>query len=379
MGKTAPPPAYRDDSTLANAASLNPAQGGDDSHDAIENPPAYTDGYDSMSNLTDSETIQPYKVFPEMHAFMNPRFDSDPAYAEQIIRKWATIPPAQMIRLVGTHKETTKDGKKEETSYVIDFDIKLRLTEYLPINATGNSPWVVMRTVENSEETHRGTILKKMAKSRKGDAEGAEDTVKTETTEWCHLYCASHSRVKTFSLVRQVTGLDTKYLHEALRSMINNINYRGHLDITFPVENKESRIYSSTWQNRWRLTPWIYMIFYLTLLFVFTWPYLFFATKRWAVIKVDWAFSRTDANGGNKRYATISERAWYAVWAGCIEKAVLQKRQGLLTEEDLARANSTEQEFMSGHQGVDTAVLFFGAGLNANSQVNRSLGWGGDC
>lgn len=121
------------------------------------------------------------------------------------------------------------------------------------------------------------------------------------------------------------------------------------------------------------------MIFYLTLLFIFTWPYLFFATKRWAVIKVDWAFSRTDATGDNKRYATVSEKKWYATWAGCIEKAVLQKRQGLLTEEDLAKANAPEGEFRSGYEGVDTAVGFFGAGLNAYNQVNRSLGWGGDC
>jgi hypothetical protein len=120
------------------------------------------------------------------------------------------------------------------------------------------------------------------------------------------------------------------------------------------------------------------MIFYITLLFIFTWPYLFFATKRWAVIKVDWAFSKTDSQG-RKTYATVSEKKWYATWAGCIEKAVLQKRQGILTEEDLAKANAPEQEFRSGHEGVDTAVGLFGAGLQAYNQVNRSLGWGGDC
>lgn len=198
MGKPSAPPAYRDDPTLDDAVSLHTAQGSDDFHDAIENPPVYTDnGDEALPILTDLETIQPFKVFPEMHAYMDPRFDSDPVYAEQIIRKWATIPPAQMIRIVGTHTETTKNGKKEETNTVTDFDIKLRMTEYLPINATGNSPWVNMRTVENSEKTHRGTILKKLAKPRKGDAEAAEDLAKPEMNEWCHLYCASHSSVKT--------------------------------------------------------------------------------------------------------------------------------------------------------------------------------------
>lgn len=121
------------------------------------------------------------------------------------------------------------------------------------------------------------------------------------------------------------------------------------------------------------------MIFYLTLMFIFTWPYLFFATKRWAVIKVDWAFSRVDEGGDRRKYATVSEGKWFATWAGCIEKAVLQRRQGMLTEEDLAKANAPEREFRSGNEGVDTAVGFFGAGLNAYTQVNRSLGWGGDC
>jgi hypothetical protein len=115
------------------------------------------------------------------------------------------------------------------------------------------------------------------------------------------------------------------------------------------------------------------MLFYVSLLFIFTWPYLFFATKRWAVVKVDWAFSKKDA------YATVSERRWFEIWKSCIKKAVLAKRQGLLTEEDLRIANAPEQEFRSGHEGLDTAVGFLGAGLQAYNQVNRQLGWGGDC
>ncbi|KAE9984687.1 hypothetical protein BLS_001682 [Venturia inaequalis] len=353
MGKPTPPP-YRDidDPTLDDAVSLHTAQGSNHLHDAIENPPAYTDnGDESVPVFIGTETIQPYKVFPEMHAFMDARFDSDPVYVEETVRKWATIPPAQMIRIVGTHRETTKNGKKEETSTVTDFDVKLRMTEYLSINAVGNSRWVCMRTVENSEKTHRGTVFKKMAKVRKGDAEAAENNIKPGLKEWCHLYCASHSRVKTFSLTRQVTGLNTKYLYATLRSLVESTNYRGNIDITFPLENRESIIYSSTWQNRWRLTPWIYMIFYLTLMFVFAWPYLFFATKRWAVVKVDWAFSTTEATEDGspyERYATISEKKWFAMWAKCIEKAVLQRRHGVLTEEDLARANAPEREFGSG-------------------------------
>ena len=114
------------------------------------------------------------------------------------------------------------------------------------------------------------------------------------------------------------------------------------------------------------------------MLWLFTWPYLFFATKRWAVVKVSWPFSTIDENG-ETNFTTISERQWFNIWAKTVENAVLRKMKGTLTEQDLLRAGETEDEFQSGHAGFDRTASFLGAGLRAFNQVNRQLGWGGDC
>jgi hypothetical protein len=179
-------------------------------------------------------------------------------------------------------------------------------------------------------------------------------------------------------VTREVTGLDKRYLTDSLKSLIHTTNYRGHTRITFPVENRVVEVYSSNRINSWRMTTWICMLFYISMLWLFTWPYLFFATKRWAVVKVDWPFSRI-TESGERCFTTISENQLFEKWAKTVEKAVLTKQQGTLTEEDLHRPDQPQEAFRSGHDGVDRAVNFLGAGITAFNEVNRQLGWGGDC
>jgi len=196
--------------------------------------------------------------------------------------------------------------------------------------------------------------------------------------EWCHLYCASHARMKKFRLSRVVSGLDTKYLHDTLQSLVHSTNYKGHTRITFPIENRAVEVYSSHKFNKWRMTTWICMLFYISMLWLFTWPYLYFATKKWAVVKVDWPFSFVMENG-ERCFTTISEKQWFAIWGKTVETSVLEKKKGAVTEEDLNRAVLPREEFQSGNAQVDLAANFVGAGLRAFGEVNRQLGWGGDC
>ena len=114
------------------------------------------------------------------------------------------------------------------------------------------------------------------------------------------------------------------------------------------------------------------------MLWLFTWPYLFFATKRYAVVKADWPFSVAGDNG-HTQYATISETQWLARWSKVIEKAALEKRQSVLTEEDLARVNEPVQQVNTGNSTLDSAVSLVGAGFRVFNEANRQLGWGGDC
>jgi hypothetical protein len=120
------------------------------------------------------------------------------------------------------------------------------------------------------------------------------------------------------------------------------------------------------------------MLFYITFLWIITWPYLFFSTRKWAVIKIDWPWSVTDEYGV-KSYAQISEEEWFAKWNKCVEKAVLGKKQGTLTTQDLVRFESPPPLFRSGSAAVDRVVEVVGAGIRGVQEVRRQWGWGGDC
>jgi hypothetical protein len=172
--------------------------------------------------------------------------------------------------------------------------------------------------------------------------------------------------------------LDTRYLEDNLKSIVHNTNYRGHTRISFPIENKAVEVYNTNRINTWRMTNWISFLFMITFLWLFSWPYLFFATKRWAVVKINWPFSVVN-DAGERCFTSISERQLFEKWAKVIEKAVLEKKQGALSEEDFNNLDRPQPTFQSGHSEVDRAVSFLSAGARAYNEVNRQLGWGGDC
>ena len=113
------------------------------------------------------------------------------------------------------------------------------------------------------------------------------------------------------------------------------------------------------------------------MLWLFTWPFLFFTTKKYSVAKADWPFSKPIQNGESS-YATITETQWFQRWRKVIEKAALEKRQGAITEEDLQRAQEPVQVPQTGNQSVDSAIGFISSGLRVYNEVNRQLGWGYD-
>jgi hypothetical protein len=178
-----------------------------------------------------------------------------------------------------------------------------------------------------------------------------------------------------FLFTREVEGLDEAFLRESIQSLIRATNYKGHLTVTFPTENPGVEIWSQHWINMWRNSTWICILFYITMLWIFTWPYLFFATKKYAVVKAVWPFSVPNVEGG-RSFATMSEGEWFTRWQKVIEKAVLQRKQTLLTEEDLARVD--EPALQTGNNVIDSAVGFLGAGVRAYHEVNRQVGWGYD-
>ncbi|KAI0401947.1 hypothetical protein F4802DRAFT_391228 [Xylaria palmicola] len=355
-------------------------------------PPNYSDAVESSEaapilapSSAMNDTIRPSDINAKVVVDANTgaqawvaRSVEEPNMLEIYIRQLSGIPPRPYARLVGTHSETTRDSKgKQEKNTVTDFDVTVDMTPYLYADAQYRRSWRELRTVYGHEKVHRGTVLARRGEGVNQSIEIGADAQPT-LKEWCHRFAASSAGFKCFTFRRQMVGFDEEGTKHRLRELVRRTNYRGHLDVQIVTKDAEIHMYNDTRLNRWRMTPWVRWMFFLTLTFLFSWPYLFFRTKRWEVAVADWPFSRVNESG-NKEYVSISEDQWYNLWAQAICRAVLEKRQTLLDQSDLRRSQEAEPTFNTGNSSVDGALGLFRAGIHAMGEVNRQLGWGGDC
>lgn len=392
MGKAAPPPEYRDD---PDAVSLHttPADYAYDDAPEISGlpglPPSYADSEADSAPLAPIRHIPPPTTRTDHNSpsfrngkpqvcststYMDPRYDSDPVFLENALRSFAEIAPVPFIYIMGTHKETTKRGDKKETHDITDFRIVLNLSSYLHPNfSPSDTSTMKLVTASNGTKTHRGTILKTRAPGAKQDIELS--TPAPTLTEWCHRFCASTSPLRVFRLKRAVTGLDTTYLRNRIDGLLRSTNYRGHIGISFPTEDENTDIYTSHAVNRWRNNSWLCWAFYLSFLWLFTWPVLFFATKRYAVVTAEWPFSVPAAD--RRVYTTVSEAQFVERWGAAIRRLALERYQGEASEEVLRGVAGRETEPLMPGVGVglgaDSAVGVLAQGV----RVARAL-VGGD-
>jgi len=408
MGRrTDPPPRYRDDPDAVSLHTTPDDYSYDDALDISGLPPSYTDSEAD----TAATPIIPIRHVPppttrtdhnnpgfkngkpvvvETLNVIDPIYDTNPSDLEQAIRNLASTAPVPLIYIMGTHKETIKRGDKKETKHITDFRIAINMSLYLRKNFNvSDTSTMSLLTVENTEKTHRGTILKCRAPGSKQDIE-VSDVEKPNLTEWCHRYCASPRMLRIFRLRRLVTGFDETLLKNRLEGLIRATNYRGHICITFPIEEKNVDFYTSNRINTWRLKTWIRWLFYLTFLWIFSWPYLFFATKRYAVVKAEWPFSSTDGSG-NKTYTTVSEDQWFEKWHVAVRRLVLDRFEGEASEEMMAgvmqRPEDPPMPGTTGHAGIDNAMGLLTQGFQVARAIQgggglaRGLqgGWGYDC
>lgn len=397
MGKPAvvPAPGLAGSSSDGDAVSLHTQPGHrafDDDVPELQSddlPPLYSDiEADTGSNAPLLPSIgTPSYILPILNSdihkvdantgaefFISSLLDGDPKLLEQQIMLSGEKPPRYHVRILGTHSQMVDDNGKKQKKTVTDFDVSVDLTPYLFSDAANRVSWRELRTVENSAKTRRGTILRKRAPGVTRDIEvGTGD--KPTLAEWCHRYCASHAGVKCFALRRRVVGFDDKHMKQQLQALVRGTNYRGNVEISFPVKDKYVQVFNDCRVNRWRLTPWIFWLCILTFLWLFTWPFLFFRTNRFEVVVADWPFSVTDADG-RKRYVSMSEDHIYNLWGRAINRAVLDKRQGTLDQTDLIASQTAPSEPFA--NVLEGAPRFLRDGINAITAVNRQLGWGGD-
>ena len=314
--------------------------------------------------------------------FIDGRLDRDPDFLAATMHRMSEVPPRPFVIIKGTHKERKRrndngrDKGSTESKAVVDFELEIELTHLLYSDMASLKSWKSLNTASNFEKVRRGTILATRAPGFGGGG-GVPEEGQPDVREWCRRYCASRAGLKCFTMERRVTGWDWDLVERRLDGLARATNYRGHVEITFPVRHSVVQVYNDCKVSRWRLTRWIEMVFMLTLMFLFSWPYLFFRTKRWETVFADWQLSRPTAVPGRKEYVSMNEEQWYAMWAKAIQAAMLERRRGSMTQGDI-QATAADQLQESGEHVADGFHPAVRAGMAAMGAVNRSFGWGGD-
>ncbi|KAK8200044.1 hypothetical protein IWZ00DRAFT_496468 [Phyllosticta capitalensis] len=408
MGRPAPPPVYRDDPDSVSMHTTRSDYDYDDTLQIGEPLPAYSDDPNVSSKAPVAN--QGASPLPEdeysviecgttQYAFGKPvntkavtfRIDeklNEPGclfkYIDQCLAK---LPPKPLVQVHGYHWQTVRKGNKKEKKQVVDFDIKLSMQKFL--GDPKNKEWCRPRTVGSTEKALRGGFRQTVAKDPAGDLEVGD--LRQDLYAWCREYCSSNRMLKSFRVNRTVSGLDTNLIQQRIEALIRQTNYRGHIMITFPVEDRGVDIYNPHRINRWRTTPWIRWVFYLSFLWLFTWPLLYFFTARWAIFTVEWPFSIPNAQStsgagrNDRKFATISEEAWFLKHRKLIRRLVMCGHQGTADELDLDEEYEDPRALpgRSNNEHVETAVGIIQAGVAGWNAVQRGLGrdpdgWGAD-
>jgi len=152
-------------------------------------------------------------------------------------------------------------------------------------------------------------------------------------------------------------------------------------------------VYSPGLINEWRITTWIRWVFYLTFLWVFAWPVLFFLTHKYEVVKVIYPYANLPTDdGGNRRCQVMAEDEWYVMWASAIRRAALARmvcKERCLDDDyriatakadarGIVQSLTPRQTPQTGNAFADGALGFLTEGLRVAEGWNASRGWGAD-
>lgn len=358
------------------------------------------------SNTRRAAPAEPYTVIPSKQGvFSTQRFsngsgalnqntirmeesltDPDTLYG-YIMDCLRVAPPRPLIEIHGWHNETVRRKDKKEQERVTDFKIHMQLERHLS-RAFDADLWEE-RVVDDSESTYRGSWRKTKAPGYKPGIQLTDEPQRT-LKDWCEDYCASPSKLKVLRINRNVHGLDFAMLKTRLESLVRSTHYRGHVDISFRVDEQKVDIYSPHLVNQWR-TNWVRWLFYITFLWIIIWPVLIFVTKWWDVYTVNWYFSRELRDGEDvcKKYATIDEVQWFEGNKRHIRELVLNKFQGnaacvegAAIDDDEAQPSRPKTQ--TGNPDVDNAVGLLRDGVSIWNAVTsgrnpNDQGWGYDC
>lgn len=306
-----------------------------------------------------------------------------------MLKQQAAHPPTYIVQLHGEHTEKRRTaGNKEEKDKVVDFHLQINITNLLGNVGTGE-----IELLPDNKRGYRGTRIISL-KPTISESLDPEDGRFEELRAWCERYVADRSKVKSFTLQRKVIHHDQRKLEQLLRAAIAECGYRGHLSVTFPMQHKDVIVYSPGLLNQWRITVWIRWFFYLTFLWVISWPVLFLATSRYEVVKSVWAYAdeRPGGNDARRKCKVMSEVEWFNRWRSAVQKAATGRLQCYDSFLDEAFRDEAERQEMRGEEHArnprdvpstgnafaDAAVGLLGHGIRVAEGFNAARGWGGD-
>lgn len=400
MGKPKVQEPYRDDPDAVSMHTTPDDYEYADGPEPVEELPSYDDSEAAASSSSAAPApredgrarsvaaIEPYQVlyYPgrtndkgEITIRMSEEL-TDPTMLHEYLNLYLrAAPPRPLVRLHGWHYETVRRKDKKEQERVTDFDIRMSFQPYL--SKPLDKDWWNETIAGDADTTYRGGWRKTRAPGYKPGISLDDDTPQRTLMDWCEDYCASPAKLKVFRVNREVI-MRTSVLKPKLENLVRSTQYRGHVDVTFPIEGRTVDIYTPHAINKWR-TSWIRYIFYITFLWIITWPILFFTTKWWDVYTVTWFFS----NPFSGLPATISEEQWFEKHKALIRELVMNKYTGesdcAPSSDDAPARQQQRQMPQTGNANVDSAIGFIQSGVNVWNAVSsgrdpNDQSWGYD-
>lgn len=212
-----------------------------------------------------------------------------------LVRSLASVPPKPQIHVWGTR------GRK------VDFSLKMNLMSLLvPKDPSRRTEY--LRLVKPDERAYRGGYQPSLQPDvPDGSLEG-----------WCQRFIEDQSSVKTFTLERVVSNLDTGWLEGQLRSLVATTGYKGVVNVQFPVTHAKVVVQNPDKVNK----------FFTSVSALFTWK------SRYEVAKSVWPFADRKSGEPGRECLVQTEKTWWEEWRDPIMFAIVAKRQGWITNED---------------------------------------------
>jgi hypothetical protein len=321
-----------------------------------------------------------------------PNYSTHAPTLHSMLREQSHTPPSYFVQLTGNHTVKTKRNGETKHETITDFVLKINITSLLTDGPGGRGE---VRLLPDNKRGYRGGRIPSLHPTM-FDLESQGDD--GELLRWCEDYVSNRSVVKSFTLKREIENHNTEKLTQLLHSAISETGYRGRLTVKYPTMYKSVVVYSPGIINTMRTITWIRWLFYLTFLWVITWPVLYFMTAKYEVVKAVFEYQ----NRTTHRYKVMSEVEWFQLWRGAIKRAAVARmdcKDVALSEDYRIEASRADAEApsRSGFNGIPgitgiprltaktgnavlDAALQLGEGVRGAMAGDWDVGreWGGD-